>query len=121
MYRDKKRDVCIIRVSGGELLPVTNTRRFDDLKIGELVYAIGSPAGLENSISQGIISGKRNVKGQQWIQTTAAISPGSSGGGLFDKDGNLIGITTFKFSGESDEALNFAAPAKWFYEKAQRL
>ena len=121
VHRDTIRDVCVLRISGVELQPVKKARSFEDLKIGEPVYAIGSPAGLENSISEGIISGKRHARGSSWIQTTAAISPGSSGGGLFDKGGNLIGITTFKIAGESDEGLNFAVPAQSFFEMAKRL
>jgi TPR repeat protein len=119
VHRDTRRDICILRMADQDLAPVEKSRSFDDLKIGEPVFAIGSPAGLENSISQGIISGKRQVEGQWWIQTTAAISPGSSGGGLFDKDGNLIGITTFKVSGTSDEGLNFAAPVHQFLAVAR--
>jgi TPR repeat protein len=119
VHREIKQDICVIRLAKQTLKPIENSRSFDGLNIGETVYAIGSPAGLENSISQGIISGKRRVKGQWWIQTTAAISPGSSGGGLFDKKGNLIGITTFKSSGVSDEGLNFAAPVHRFLTLAR--
>jgi TPR repeat protein len=111
IQRDEKQDVCTLKSLERPLKPVKNSRPYSGLKIGETVYAIGSPAGLENSLSQGVISGKRTMKDGVWIQTTAAISPGSSGGGLFDATGRLIGITTFKSSREDDEALNFAAPA----------
>lgn len=74
--------------------------------IGDRVYAIGSPGGLTNSLSEGLISGLRQSGNVKLIQTTAAISPGSSGGGLFNRAGQLIGITTFKLA--RGENLNFA-------------
>ena len=85
------------------------------LRTNDKVYAIGSPKGLENSLSDGIVSGKRrNRKSGFDIQFTADISPGSSGGGLFDADGNLIGITT---SARKDaNSLYFAVPSKPFVD-----
>ncbi len=83
-----------------------------ETKIGEKVYAIGSPLGLVNSISEGIISGKREKNGVSLIQTTAAISSGNSGGGLFNDRGELIGITTFKM--KNAENINFAIDSSYF-------
>lgn len=74
------------------------------------MYAIGAPQGLELSLSEGLISGFRTFDGTRMIQTTAAISRGSSGGGLFDDRGNLIGITTMYM--DEGQALNFAIPAE---------
>lgn len=80
--------------------------------IGEEAYSIGAPAGLELTMANGIISAKRNIKGVRYLQTTAPISPGSSGGGLFDCNGMLIGITTmFREDGQN---LNFAIAADAF-------
>jgi S1-C subfamily serine protease len=62
------------------------------------------------TISHGLLSGKRTTSDRRLIQTTAAISPGSSGGGLFDEAENLIGITTFRL--EDAENLNFAISAQ---------
>lgn len=113
-------DVCIISTVDMTLDPISNYRTLDSLRVGETAYAIGSPLGLENTLSAGLVSGIRFSKidktsqSRQWIQTTAAISPGSSGGGLFDQDGNLIGITTFKMANPKAESLNFAAPAERF-------
>ena len=70
------------------------------------MYSIGSPQGLTNTLSEGIISGLRSDGLAQFIQTSAAISEGSSGGGLLDSQGRLIGITTFSI--EDSEGLNFA-------------
>ncbi len=75
---------------------------------------VSSPLGLENSISEGIISGTREKNGVFLIQTTAPISPGNSGGGLFDSEGKLIGITTFKLKG--GENLNFAIDSSFVSE-----
>ncbi|MGH9440374.1 MAG: trypsin-like peptidase domain-containing protein, partial [Terriglobia bacterium] len=81
------------------------------LAVGEKVYAIGAPEGLELTISEGLISGLRDFDKERVIQTSAAISPGSSGGGLFDAEGRLVGITTFYLKG--GQSLNFALPAEW--------
>jgi len=107
IHGDKDRDIAIIAVNSHQ--PKTATiGNSNNLKIGQKVVAIGSPKGLKNTVSEGIISGFRTINGQKLIQTTAAISPGSSGGGLYDMNGSLIGITSLKnIDGES---LNFAIP-----------
>lgn len=102
---DEKMDICIIR-SRQNLPSVKQVRKYNDLKIGERVYAIGSPKGLKNTLSEGIISALRTFDDVNYIQTSTPISAGSSGGGLFDDQGRLIGITTFKIRG--GENLNFA-------------
>ena len=80
------------------------------LRVGDRVYAIGAPHGLELTLSEGLVSALRSVGGDQVIEiTTAPISPGSSGGGLFDeRSPGSIGITSFKSKG--GENLNFAWP-----------
>jgi hypothetical protein len=109
---DKQSDRCILITKSIELKPVKGSRKYDQLSVGDIVYSIGSPQGLENSLGQGIISGKRELGEQKIIQMTAPISQGSSGGGLFDCSGNLIGITTFKII--DGEGLNFAIPIEDF-------
>ena len=91
LYYHKPSDRCVLLVQG-ELEPVTGFRPYTSLKIGEQVYTVGSPKGLENTLGQGLISGLRRNKqnGMHLIQTNAQISQGSSGGGLFDRFGNLI-------------------------------
>lgn len=79
--------------------------------VGQSVFAIGSPRGLDLSLSEGIVSSKRKAADGAMIQTTAPISPGSSGGGLFDEYGRLVGITTGQVS--SGQNLNFAIPVEW--------
>jgi hypothetical protein len=104
---DEAHDICKLHVAGLKVRPV-RTRRIANIEIGERVYAVGSPAGLEISISEGIVSGIRHLPKGDMIQMTAAISKGSSGGGLFDSSGRLIGLTTSYVEG--GQSLNFALP-----------
>lgn len=107
---DEERDLARIQVAGSGFssLSVSET-----VNTGQTVYAIGSPMGLENTISNGIVSAaSRTVNGQEYIQTTASISHGSSGGALIDTQGNLIGITSAYIDGGQN--LNLAIPVKDF-------
>ena len=108
--RDDENDFCLLDVAG---LRGTQPfmRKYDTLNIGENVYALGSPEGLDLSLSTGIVSQLREGANSRYIQTDAAFSPGSSGGGLFDSQGNLIGILTKKLTTEGAEGLGFAIPA----------
>ena len=114
------RDLCLLEVSGLWGIPA-NLRRTDSLTVGESVYAIGAPQGLDYSLSAGVISQLRKEEGESIprIQTDAAISPGSSGGGLFDAQGNLVGITTSIQKGDQVEGINFAIPADWILQAEQ--
>ncbi len=107
-------DQCVVGVSRIDLQPVAGLRRFDSIQVGEPVYAIGNPRMLERTLSDGLLSGKRNIRGARYLQTTAAISPGSSGGGLFDARGNLLGITSYTL--KDSQNLNFAIPAQDFWK-----
>jgi S1-C subfamily serine protease len=89
-------------------------RRVDTLEVGETVYAIGNPLRLDRTLSDGLLSARRVIGELRYLQTTAAISPGSSGGGLFDGRGNLIGVTTFTAKGAQN--INFAIPAEDFWK-----
>src|SRR5215470_3672334 len=101
----REHDLALLSVTGlgASAMPL---RASSGLKTGERVWAVGAPQGLELTLSEGIISGLRPVEKFKLIQTTASISPGSSGGGLFDDRAQLLGITTFQFSGGQN--LNFA-------------
>ena len=83
------------------------------MEVGDTVYTVGAPEGLARTLGDGLISGLRSIEGSHYIQTTAPISHGSSGGGLFDERGNLIGITT-RFI-EKGQALNFAIAAEDYW------
>jgi serine protease Do len=80
-----------------------------EVRVGESVFAIGNPMGLERSVSEGIVSTKNRAEGGMlYIQTTAAINPGNSGGPLFNMKGEMIGVTSWKYV--YAESLNFAIP-----------
>ena len=125
LANEQPHDRCLLR-SDVELSVFADIRKFDEPSVGEKVYAIGAPQGislgLTLTISEGILSGKRVDSQNRLFQTTAPISQGSSGGGLFDSSGRLIGITTFSL--KAGQNLNFAIAAEdWEYDlcNAQRF
>jgi serine protease Do len=83
----------------------------DALNVGDGVFAIGSPLGLERTVTQGIISTKtRELEGELYLQTTAQINPGNSGGPLFNFAGEVVGVTNMKIT--FGEGLGFAIPVE---------
>ncbi len=104
-------DRCVLRADS-KLPTWVKVRPYDDIKVGERAITIGTPQGLELTVAEGIVSSKRTHKGSRLVQTSAPISQGSSGGGLFDAQGQLLGITTFYFAGGQN--LNFAVAAEEF-------
>jgi pentatricopeptide repeat protein len=127
---DEKNDMALIRIkqNNGRKFPMIKTGNSDAVKVGQDVFAIGSPFGYEYTISQGIVAGIRDdekvsftdpvtympieKKFEKVIQITAAISPGNSGGALFNTKGEVIGITTYTYSGYGN--LNFAVAINTF-------
>lgn len=98
-------DTCLLAVPG-LTAPAIQLADLNTMRVGQRVYAIGAPVGLELTLTEGLISAFRSNEGSRIIQTSAAISHGSSGGGLFDNQARLIGITTF---GRTDgNSLGFA-------------
>lgn len=108
---DLQTDRCLLSVSGG-LWPLRTARTAKSVEIGERVYAVGNPKGLSNTLTEGLVSGLRQMHGITLIQTSAPVSPGSSGGALIDAQGNLVGITTFIL--KDAQNLNFAIAAEEF-------
>jgi Flp pilus assembly protein TadD len=105
---DIERDLLIIKIDQGNYPDIKTN---GNVKVGQKVYAIGSPLGMENTISEGIISGTRSEVGktkQSFIQITASLSPGSSGGGVLNAAGELIGISSMGL--KEGNNLNFAIP-----------
>jgi serine protease Do len=105
-------DMALLKVEDlGDLkLPQVCLTPQDDVKVGDPVFAIGNPLGLERTVSEGILSKKdREFEGVLYLQTTAPINPGNSGGPLFNERGEVIGITNmgYRFA----QGLNFAIPA----------
>ena len=118
---DPQRDVFQLRVDGLSA-PAVALGATAAVQVGHSVYAIGNPKGLDLTLSAGLVSSlRRNPAGQLvLIQTSAAISGGSSGGGLFDDSGQLIGLTTIGSVGADTQNLNFAVPSEWIAELPQR-
>ena len=114
---DQKTDRCVLFSPKTLLRPVAGIRSFESLRIGERAYTVGNPSSLERTLADGLISGLRRNGEFRYIQTTAAIAPGSSGGGLFDSQGRLIGITTFMLGRQG--SLNFAIAIDEFLELPQ--
>ena len=104
---DTQLDLCQLRVPGLVSAPVRRGS-VRQVRVGQTVFAIGTPHDLERTLSQGLVSALRETPDGTLIQTSASISPGSSGGGLFDTTGRLIGITTFQH--KQGQNLNFALP-----------
>ena len=114
---DLATDRCWLRADG-ELQPVPGFRDYDSLVVGETIYTIGSPKGLVNTLGQGILSGLRRAEDNiEYVQISAPVSSGSSGGGLFDDRGNLIGIVTFTI--RDAQNLNFAISASMFWRASK--
>lgn len=114
---DEELDLCRVGVAGLDA-PAIRVGSVGALRTGQRVYAIGAPQGLDLTISEGIVSSLREVQGGTVIQTTAPVSRGSSGGGLFDASGRLVGIVTFQH--RYGQNLNFALPADWIGEMRTR-
>ncbi len=81
-------------------------------QLGDTVMAVGSPLGLGGSVSLGVISGFRSVEGADYMQFSAAISPGNSGGPVLDRHGSVVAVTAAKFTGTGIEALSLAIPVE---------
>jgi hypothetical protein len=111
-HADREFDLCeldIIEPGPGFDRPV-EIAPADSLAVGDPVFAIGAPMGMELTISSGIVSAFREERKARLIQITAPISHGSSGGGLFDRQGRLVGITTMGIV--TGQNLNFAVSAQ---------
>lgn len=117
---DSSFDIAVLKIAGNGM-PAVSVGDSDTLKVGEEVVAIGNPLGeLTFTMTNGILSAldrEINIDGnpQSMLQTNAAINSGNSGGPLFDMDGNVIGVTSAKYSGSSlsgasIEGLGFAIP-----------
>lgn len=123
---DEKTDLAVLKISA---LGLTAAKLADSsaVRVGDFVIAIGNPLGeLGGTVTNGIISAKdREItidgKSMTLLQTSAAVNPGNSGGGLFNLDGELVGVVNAKSSGENIEGLAFAIPANTVKEITQEL
>src|SRR5205807_7713862 len=112
----KETDLALLKIDEKDLptLPLLTQPR---PRVGQLVFAIGSPEGLQNSVTMGVVSATYRqpdpAKAMSYIQTDAPINPGNSGGPLIDMNGSVVGINTFILSqGGGSEGLGFAIPAR---------
>lgn len=112
VYRDARQDLAVLQVAGKGLpfVPLVDPAT---VAVGQEVVAIGNPQGFANTVSDGIVSGKLPIPGGDKFKFvfSAPISPGSSGGGLFDREGRLIAITIA--SRRNSQNLNIATPARY--------
>jgi serine protease Do len=96
--KDANTDLALIKINAGENLPAINLGDSDKLRVGDWVFAIGNPFGLEHTVTAGIVSAKGRAIGSgpydNFIQTDASINPGNSGGPLFNLNGEVVGINT---------------------------
>lgn len=108
---DQDYDLALLNIQGGgfKSLPLSDS---DKVQVGEEVFAIGTPAILElsQSVTNGIISGFRSIKGKDYIQTDAAVNPGNSGGPLINQKGEVLGIVTQKAVALAVEGISFCVP-----------
>jgi S1-C subfamily serine protease len=112
MQRSDDLDLAAIRTNdtraGQATLPLASSR---EARIGGEVIAIGSPLGLQNTVTRGIVSALRQVGAVVLVQTDAAINPGNSGGPLLDRSGRVLAVTTMRMAGRA-EALGFGVGAE---------
>ena len=112
----KETDLALLKIDGHDL-PTLPLVSHEPPHVGQLVFAIGSPEGLQNSVTMGVVSALARqpdpTKAMTYIQTDAPINPGNSGGPLVDMNGAVVGINTFILSqGGGSEGLGFAIPAR---------
>lgn len=127
---DPRTDVAVLQITGDGPFPSAPIGDSDTLKIGHWVLAIGHPFEFQFTVTAGIVSarGRRNViedEIQDYIQTDAAVNPGSSGGPLFNLDGEVVGINTAIFTPEGGPVqhagISFAIPSNMAWRIAQDL
>ena len=114
-------DLSLLKVDRNDLFPlVVDLNR--EIKLGSEVYAIGTPRDIElgQTLTKGIISGRRKFDEKTYLQSDVSISPGNSGGAMLNKDGALIGVVNAKMVGKGVEGVGFAIPS-FYLEEALKL
>jgi S1-C subfamily serine protease len=107
---DPDRDLAILKIKGKNL-PFLALGSDNRVQVGDHVVAIGSPLGYEGTVSDGVISSLRDDGGKKWIQTTAPVSHGNSGGPLLDMNNQVVGVIDWGIKPELGQNLNFAIPS----------
>ena len=109
---DRDNDLALLKVTASGIKPLA-LGDSDTVQIGETVYVAGNPKGLEGTFSDGIISSRRDKDTKERLQMTAPISPGSSGGPVLNRKGEVIGVSFARHRAIDAENLNFAIPSKY--------
>jgi putative serine protease PepD len=122
---DADDDIAVLQAAGGDL-PAADLGVSADLRIGQPVIAVGSPLGLNGTVTSGVVSAlERRSTAEAMIQTDASINPGNSGGPLVDLDGRVVGINTSIATlggrGSGNIGIGFAVPIDRAAEVAQRI
>lgn len=115
--RDQKTDIAVLRIEGGGKFQPVQWGDSDEIRVGESVFAVGSPFGLGNTVTAGIVSARGREIGagpyDNFLQVDAAINSGNSGGPLFDARGRVVGVNTAIFSPSGGNVgIGFAIPAQ---------
>ena len=120
---DRVNDLAVLHINMDNLTPI-EMGNVQELQVGDIVFAIGYPRNIGQSVTQGIISAINQNPDEtvSFIQTDAAINPGNSGGALIDSEGNLIGINSSIFSESGNfEGIGFATPASIAFNSMEDL
>src|SRR5262252_3899164 len=107
---DPVEDLAFLKIEGVDL-PTVPLGNSNEVRLGDEVLLVGAPQGLEQTVSDGLISGIRLDNGVRVLQTSAAASPGSSGGPLLNRSGEAVGVMSFKVV--NGENLNFTIPVNY--------
>jgi S1-C subfamily serine protease len=109
---DHPRDVALLKIKGTGFKPLAINTNEEEAGLGTEVMAIGTPEDIKlgQTVTKGIVSGKRMLEEQKYIQTDVSINPGNSGGPLINSNGEVVGIIVSKYMGAKTEGLGFAIP-----------
>ena len=112
LVTDEVHDLALIKVKPKTPLPTVWLGDSDKITVGERAVSIGNPLGLDHTLTDGLVSARRVIQGRKMIQMSVPVSPGNSGGPLFNSRGEVIGVSTAIYSGGSPLAqnLNLAMP-----------
>ena len=120
---DRVNDLAVLHINMDNLTPI-EMGDVQELQVGDIVFAIGYPRNIGQSVTQGIVSAINHNPDEtvSFIQTDAAINPGNSGGALIDSEGNLVGINSYIFSESGNfEGIGFATPASIAFNSMEDL
>lgn len=112
LAEDEEADLALLRIPASKLPEPLSLADSNIIKVGEHLVSIGNPLGLEHTLTDGLVSARRMLNGRKWIQMSTPISPGNSGGPIFNMRGEVVGVTTAAIGGMfmGAQNLNLAVP-----------